>query len=197
MVVYLLIRTEGSVDLKCQTRNRCWYCVERCDLCMKLVPFGCVRTNLHLIPVQYCTSCQGVNTVKESLEVKVTPITSNDPVLQITISPISPSHKALLKVHCEATIAKKPFLMEFTLCSGKDADDLPLAVPYVVYHHWNLSTQEFLEFTVTADMCPDAPVVYTEGDISNEAVMKLREMQILQKILLQATSSPKIKLDCT
>lgn len=140
---------------------------------------------------QFCASCQDISRVKESLEAKVSPISPNDLPLPMAISPLSLSHNPLVRIRCVATIERKPFVMEFVLCTSSKSDDMPTTLPYVVYHHWNLLSQQFLEFTVTPEMNPAEPVVYTEGDNSRMAVTKLREMPI-QRILLQAIEAYKI-----
>lgn len=142
---------------------------------------------------QFCVSCQDVSREKGSLEAKVSPISPNDLPLPVAIAPLSLSHKPIVRVRCAATIDKKPFVMEFVLCTSRKSDDMPITLPYVVYHHWNLLTQQFLEFTVTPEMNPAEPVVYTEGDNSRMAVIKLREMPI-QRILLQAIEAYKLTI---
>lgn len=181
------------MDLRCQSSSRCWYCLDRCDLCLNVVPFGCSRRVIQSFQVQFCVTCKDVANKKEAMKVSVSPVRPNNLPLPVAVSPLSASHQALIHAHCEATIAGKPFLMEFTLCTGKDSKDMPVLSPYVVYHHWNLFSQQYLEFTVTPEMIPDAPIVYTVGDGSKMAVMMLKEMP-LQKILLQAIATYNVEL---
>ena len=156
---------------------------------MKTVPFGCVRKSIQSIPIQYCVSCQGVDQIKGSMEAKVKVVSQDDQQpLPLALSSLSTTHQALVTVHCEATVLNRPLLMEFALFTAKNTQDLPMESAYVVYHLWNLFSQQFLEFTVSADMCPSEPVIYTEGEMSKMAVIQLREMPI-QKILLQTVQS--------
>lgn len=148
---------------------------------------------MELFHVQFCTSCQDVARRKESLEAKVSPVNPENLPLPAAVSPLSKYHQPLLHARCTATIDRKPFLMEFVLCTDGNSDNFPVPAPYVVYHHWNLFSQQFMEFTVTPEMSPLDPVVYTEGDASRLAVKKLREMPI-QKILLQAVKTYKITI---
>lgn len=182
---------EGSVDIRCQSLSRCWYCLNCCDFCMKPVPFGCTRKVIQSVSSQFCASCQDIAREKGSIEAKVSRVNPEDLPLPLAISPISSSHQPLLYARCAATIAGKPFLYEFALCVGKDSEDLPISTPYVSYHHWNLTTQQFLEFTVSLEMNPAEPVAYTEGEGSVLAVGQLRGMPI-QSILLQAIQACKI-----
>ena len=186
------LRIEGSVDLRCQSPSRCWYCLDRCDLCLNIVPFGCSRKTIQSLQAQFCSSCQNVAVEKDSMKVNLSPVSSNNLPLPVAVSPLSASHQVLLHAHCEATIDGKPFLMEFTLCSGKGSEDMPVPSAYVVYHHWNLFSQQYLEFTVTPEMSPDSPIVYTEGDGSRMAVMMLKRMP-LQNILLQGIKAYNVE----
>ena len=159
---------------------------------MEVVPFGCTRASIEFFHAQFCNSCRDISRKKGSLEAKVAPVNPKSS-LPIAVSPLSKFHRPLVHARCSATIGRKPFIMEFVLCTDENSDDLPIALPYVVYHYWNFTTQQYLEFTVTSEMSPAEPVVYTEGDDSKMAVTRLREMPI-QKILLQAIREYSIVL---
>lgn len=181
------------MDIRCQSPSRCWYCLDRCDFCMRPVPFGCTRKVIQTFSTQFCASCQDIAREKGSVEAKVSCVNPENLPLPLAISPLSLSHLPLIYAHCSATIAGKPFIYEFVLCEGKGSEDLPMSAPYVIYHHWHLFTQQFLEFTVTPDMSLAEPVVYTEGEGSISAVTQLRGMPI-QSILLQALQTYEIAL---
>ena len=139
------------------------------------------------MPLYFCSSCQNIYLVKKTqLETKVHLVNAENPLVPAAVSPLSHSHQALLHIHCEATISGgMPLLMQATLCSGKESTDLPLESPYIVYHHWTIFHQTFLEFTISPDLYPDSPVPYTEGSASQTAITDLRNGPIRQ-ILVQA-----------
>ena len=154
---------------------------------MKETAFGCLRITTGTIPICFCSDCQHLYTNKKSvLATKVRALNADEPELPVAVSPLSSSHKALLYIVCEATTGEgAPVLMRMTLCSGKNSEDLPIEAPYVVYHFWTLSHQQFLEFTVTQDMLPDRPVPYTEAGMSRTALTQLRDGPVRQ-ILIQS-----------
>lgn len=176
-----------SVDTKCRTPTRCWYCLDCCECCLQRTGFGCVRVTDGPMPLHFCSSCQNIYLVKKTqLETKVHLVNTENPLVPAAVSPLSHSHRALLHIHCEATISGgMPLLMQATLCSGKESTDLPLESPYIVYHHWTVFHQTFLEFTISPDLYPDSPVPYTEGSASQTAITDLRNGPIRQ-ILVQA-----------
>ena len=155
---------------------------------MKETGLGCLRITTETFPVSFCSNCQHLYTEKRTnLATKVHIVEVGDPILPVAVSPLSHSHKALLYIECEATTSKgAPVLMRMTLCSGKQSDDLPIELPYVVYHFWTLFQQQFLEFTVSETMIPYEPISYTaEANASEKAVMDLKDGPI-SNILNQA-----------
>lgn len=177
----------SNIDMKCKRPSRCWYCLSRCELCMKETELGCLWITTEAFPVCFCSSCQHLYTEKKTnLATRVRIVEEGDTTLPVAVSPLSRSHKALLYIECEATTSKgAPVLMRMTLCSGKKSDDLPIEMPYVMYHFWTLFQQQFLEFTVSETMIPYEPIPYTEANASEKAVMDQKDGPI-SNILNQA-----------
>ena len=183
----------STVDMKCVSPSRCWYCINRCELCMKETEIGCLWITNGPIPLCFCSKCQHHYTEKKSqLVTKVHVPETGDPV-PLAVAPLASSHRALLYVACQFTTGKgAPVLMRMALCSGKHSETFPIEAPYVMYHFWTLFQQQFLEFTVSPDMTPNKPVAYTETSNSQKAFSEHKEGPI-QNVLNEAIKAAKFE----
>ena len=156
-----------------QDVQRCWYCAERCDHCMKAVPALCItldgpEDSLFKFCSQKCFElatkppAQSSNTYIVGADWKLTAINNGVPEPSIaSFSPfcaaISPKHKKLLHIYVSGrNWAGYCRTDELALCIGW----FPEKKLYVVCHARSLTGQILTEFFVSPKLLPGDALPY-------------------------------------
>ena len=153
-----LCRNPASVDLKCSTIKRCWYCLNLCEICLKDAVYGYTVHHGSGMLLKFCSKqCQQQHTLPTSLPLLVKVSSPNEVTSNFSSHSrkVQEGHTELLFIQgYRSDPAGNHIKVDIALCSGDGSEDFPKSSMYIVYHHREAFSQQFVEYFVTKDMTP-------------------------------------------
>ena len=151
-----------TFDTRCSLECPCWYCVGKCDNCMKPASFEMSPLlNYHVPnPVRFC--CNECCKYYE-YSADISPI-------QIQLSTQEPpfsGHRKLFSVNCsmlDPNLSRSKVSFEVYL--GDGSPEFPKDQPYILFHKRTIPDQIFLEFFVSDDLLPKMPFLFADSNLT-------------------------------
>lgn len=185
-------RSTKVFDMKCNPQ-RCWYCRDRCELCMKQCVVGCeiVNHDSHFM-YTFCYSCwkdiQMSESDEQSLqEIALLPLEgAEDPD---PLRGIFPCHKTLLSFRCSPDAFNH---FTITICIGDGST--PYGCPYVLTQVRSLNDQDCGECFISQDFSLMQPLPFCETcEPMQTKIASLRDEGFVQSILHHVLTSEDAK----
>ena len=157
-MIIVIYRNPASVDLKCSTVQRCWYCSNLCEICLKDAVYGLTVHHRSGMLLKFCSKqCQQQHTSPISVPLLVKVFSPSEVPSDFTSysRKVQEDHTELLFIQgYRSDPAGNHIKVEITLCSGDGSEDFPKNCMYIVYYHRDTFSQQFVEYFVTKDMSP-------------------------------------------
>ena len=163
----LLCRNTASVDLKCSTLQRCWYCSNLCEICLKDAVYGLTVRHRSGMLLKFCSKqCQQQHTSPTSLPLLVKVFSPSEVSSDFTSSSrkVQECHTELLFIQgYRSDSAGNHIKVDIALCSGDGSENFPNNCMYIVYYHRDTFSQLFIEYFVAKDMTPLQALPYYDN----------------------------------
>ena len=148
-----LYRREANYDRRCPAEDLCWYCKDRCDLCMSVAGFGLSK------PVvggkeglyNFCSDACLIATGKAVLQPTIDfwDPTQNPPASFSTTCALLNTHKELLYIFAEFATENGYQSYDITLCKGDGSKPFAAAKVYAVCTYRRGINQLLFEFLLS------------------------------------------------
>ena len=191
----------------------CWYCINRCSNCLQLANPEYTVTEEGKRKFYFCSKMCKRMCTKTDEEMAATTLFVVTPKGEVfglgqqssqseffyrpRCCPISDSHSILVHVFIQAESSKGyPVEKELVLCVSDGTEGVHLGANYVVQWSRSLLSQFFLEYLVTSDFSPEAPLHYLADDPaaleSTKVVKRQGDVQVcLQRAIKAVTEHEK------
>lgn len=141
------------VQSKCQTKRRCWYCINRCDNCMKIAAVGLTK-KISGVVVKFCSDvCSGeFNANPKVLNLFPAVFNLTNDKGKITVLPPA-GHKMLQRVtdHFDEDEEKLAATHTTRVCVGDGSVEFPKDKIYIIYEISTALRQTLLAFFISDD----------------------------------------------
>ena len=170
-----------TFDTRCNLECPCWYCVGKCDNCMKPASFE--RSPLlhyHVPhPVRFCSNecCKYYE-----YSADISPI-------QIQLSTQEPphgGHRKLFSVNCsmlDPNLSRSK--VSFDVYLGDGSREFPKDHPYILFHKRTIPDQMFLEFFISDDLLPKVPFLFADSNLASAGINTSDLSAVLTTVLAQ------------
>ena len=186
------------MDLKCSTVQRCWYCSNLCEICLKDAVYGLTVHHRNGMLLKFCSKeCQQQHTSPASLPLLVKVFSPNQvPDNFMSYSrKIQEGHTELLFIQgYRSDPAGNHIKIDIALCSGDGSEDFPKNCMYIVYYHRSTFSQQFVEYFVTKEMAPLQMLPYY-GKISLHDILGNTLSESIKIFVTKAIVAHNLPLD--
>ena len=150
-------RKNVNYDCRCPNREFCWYCRNRCDICMQIAGYDMTRPAigsdvLHTFCSETCAVATGSVFIQPVIDFWDPTQDPPRPIESRTCA-LSDSHMELMYIFAEYTSRTSGYrTFDITLCRGDGTEKFPKDKIYAVCYTRHVSQQLMFEFFLTDDL---------------------------------------------
>ena len=194
----MLCRNPATVDLKCSTLQRCWYCSNLCEICLKDAVYGLGVHHRSGMLLKFCSKqCQQQLISPTSLPLLVKVFSPSEVSSDFTSysRKVQENHTELLFIQGYRSDSEGNHIkVDIALCSGDGSENFPNNCMYVVYYHRDTFSQQFVEYFVAKDITPLQALPYY-GNISLHDVVSDTLSESIKIFVTKAVVAHSLPLD--
>ena len=176
--------------MKCDSDQHCWYCQNRCQVCLK--PAVTSASGPSGIRLKFCndSKCSTFLSEKEMSVNVWEPVVEQKTDTLLHTGKVAVSHAELLNAHIEGVLSSNQHCsVNLTLCLGDGTSDYPEDRIYCVYYMRTLYEQQCMEFFIGKDFNPEEPLPYARCREAEEAIARYRATGEIRTLIFLAITA--------
>lgn len=178
-----------NYDRRCPAKEFCWYCKDRCDLCMIYAGFGFAKPvvgleGIHKFCSEDCAIAAGSTPLPPVID--FWDPTQNPPAPFSRTCALSDNHKELLYIFSQFTSTRGYQSFDITLCKGDGGKQFAVDKVYAVCYTRRGIRQLLFGFFLTEDLGVHEIVKLSECDREPPEEFKASAHTILEMIIKKA-----------
>lgn len=135
--------------MKCSKGKDCWYCSNRCDVCLKILGLDSIKMQVNEVDTSVCNQECAWYLPGSGIQTSIIVAGPSEPPLQSykdRSCPLYLSHKKYFHVYVETTADSLPMKGDIAVCFGDGSAQYPENKMYGVFFSRTLQKQMFFEF---------------------------------------------------
>lgn len=177
-MVCIQSRSFPSIDTKCKKESECWFCSNRCNICLKILGFDSIKAKVNNNDVSVCSQECSWYLPGRKIQASVVvanPGESPPPLYRDRSCPLFSSHRKYFHVYIEDTAENLPLKGDIAVCYGDGSIGYPEDKMYGVYFSRNIEKQMLIEFYLSDAFNLERPLPYNESNDLLKSVVESYE----------------------